>query len=520
MLNVFRQNANNWLMVVVLAAITFVFVFTFGSWGGGNLSGDMPIAATVNGEVIPMSLFRVQYAQAFRMQTMMRQGYTAEQARADGLDGQVLDRLIRTELLAQAAEGRGLVVTDDEIADTVQKRFFGDDKPFDFEEYKRIVNGVYNTNEARFEEMLRRELLASRLEDIVGEALHVSEKELVDSFNQKNDRADLEVLKIDPVYWKSRAKEPTDAELTDFIRQNKTEIEKFYNEHMNRYRQGKKVNARHILIKVADDAADEVKKEARARIDAALGRVKKGEDFATVAKEVSEDSSAKEGGSLGFFGEGAMVKPFEQAAFALKAGEISDVVESKFGYHVIKVEEVQEATKKELAEVENEIGKQLFVERQQKAAARQFADAALGELRTGKAMAELSAPEIVKPSADGGPAPDNADPFAPKVDSTGFFARTVRVVPRVGVAPDLVREAFEKLSIERPLHDGVFEVNNRLFVVRLKGREMPDPAKFASERESLEQQALSPRKSKAVDAFAAELLNRAKIDKNPKLLTG
>jgi peptidyl-prolyl cis-trans isomerase D len=520
MLNVFRQNANNWLMVVVLAAITFVFVFTFGSWGGGDLSGEMPIAATVNGEVIPMTQFRVQYAQTFRMQTMYRQGYTAEQARTEGLDQQVLDRLITTELLAQAAEKRGLVVTDDEIADAVQKRFFGEDKPFDFEEYKRIVNGVYNTNEARFEEGLRRELLAARLEGILGSALHVTEKELLESYNQKNDRADLEFLKVDPVFWKAKARAATADELTAFKTENKAEIEKFYNEHMNRYRQGKKVNARHILIKVADSASDDDKKAARTKIEAARARVTGGEDFAKVAQEVSEDSSAKDGGSLGFFGEGAMVKPFEEAAFAMKAGEVSDVVESKFGYHVIKVDEIQEATKKELAEVEGDIATQLFSERQQKAEARKVAEAALAELKAGKAMAELSDAAIVKQPAEGSPPAEGADPFAPKIEATGFFTRASRVIPRVGVAPDLVSAAFDKLTPEQPLFDGVLEVNGRFFVVRLKNREQPDPAKFAAERDNLEKQALEGRKSDTVETFAAGLRSKARIEKNPRLLTG
>jgi peptidyl-prolyl cis-trans isomerase D len=520
MLNVFRQNLNNWVMVVVLAAITFVFVFTFGSWGGGNLSGDMPVAATVNGEVIPMSLFRVQYAQTFRMQSMYRQGYNADQARAEGLDQQVLDRLITTELLAQAAADRGLVVTDDEIADTVQKRFFGEDKPFDFEEYKRIVNGVYNTSEARFEESMRRELLAARLEGILGDAQHVSEKELLDSYNQKNDRADVEFLKIDPVFWKSKAKAPTEAELAAFKTENKADIEKFYNEHINRYRESKKVEARHILIKVAEDAADADKTAARAKIDAALARVKGGEDFAKVAAEVSEDSSAKDGGSLGKFGEGQMVKPFEEAAFALPKGEISAVVQSKFGFHVIKVDEVYPATKKELAEVEGDIATTMFTERQQKAEAKKVADAALAELKSGKTMNELTDASIVKPAADGAPPPEGTDPFAPKVDATGFFARSARVVPRIGLAPAVVAAAFDGLTLEQPLHDGVFEVNGRLFVVRLKGREKPDPAKFATERDSLEQQALAGRTSQTVDAFADGLRAKATIQKNEKLLTG
>ena len=165
MLSVFRSNTNNWLMIGVFIAITFVFVFTFGSWGGGNVSGELPVAATVNGQTIPMSQFRVQYAQTFRTQTMFRPGFTADKAREEGLDQQVLDRLITNELLAQAAVAHGLVVDDGELAQTIQDQIFGKDKPFDHEEYKRLVNGTYNTTEARFEQQLRKDILAARMQD-------------------------------------------------------------------------------------------------------------------------------------------------------------------------------------------------------------------------------------------------------------------------------------------------------------------------------------------------------------------
>jgi peptidyl-prolyl cis-trans isomerase D len=519
MLSVFRSNSNNWLMIGVFIVITFVFIFTFGSWGGGNISGELPIAATVNGEVIPMSHFRVQYAQAFRTQSMFRPGFTAEQARAEGLDQQVLDRLIRTELLAQAAAKRGLVIPDDELAKAIQDRFFGKDKAFDAEEYKRLVNGVYNTTEGRFEQQLRKELLASRMEKILGDAQHVSEAELKDSFVGKNDRAELEFLRVDPAFFKAEVAEPTAAEVATWVAANKPRVEAFYNEHINRYRQGKKVNARHILIKVKDGASDDEKKAARAKIEAALKRVKDGEDFAKVAAEVSEDSSKDQGGSLGLFGEGAMVKPFEEAAFKLEKGQISDVVETRFGYHVIKVEDVVPPSKKELAEVEAEIGAQLMREDAQKQKARAFADAALVELKAGKTFAQLSDKRIVKPTADGAPPPTDVSPFAPKVDATGLFARTARAVPRIGVSPDLLTLAFDTLTPDKPLHEDVVEVNGRLFIVRLKSREKPDLEKFAAEKEQLEQGLLAGRRAAVVEAFAKGLQEKARIERNPKLLS-
>jgi peptidyl-prolyl cis-trans isomerase D len=546
MLSVFRSNTNNWLMIGVFIAITFVFVFTFGSWGGGNISGDLPIAATVNGEVIPMTHFRVQYAQTFRTQTMYRPGFTADKAREEGLDQQVLDRLVRTELLAQAASKRGLVIPDDELVKTIQERFFGKDKEFDSEEYKRVVNGIYNTTEARFEQQLRKELLASRMEEVLGDAQHVSENELKDNFLAKNDKAELEFLKIDPSFWKSQVKDATDDEVKSWVAANKPKVQKFYDEHINRYRQSKKVNARHILIKVKDGASDDEKKTARATIDGALQRVKAGDAaaarlakpealkggekerlekeaadnaFAKVAEELSEDSSKSQGGSLGTFGEGAMVKPFEEAAFKLEKGQISDVVETKFGFHVIKVEDVVPPTKKELAEVELEIGKQLVREDAQKIEARKLADEALVELKAGKTFAELSNVAIVKPPVEGAPPPENVDPLAPKIDATGLFARSARVVPRMGVAPEIIELAFSTLTSDKPLHEGVLEVNGRFFVARLKSREKPDLEKFNAEKGALEQTLLSGRRAAVVETFAKGLQEQARIDRNPKLLS-
>ena len=103
------------------------------------------------------------------------------------------------------------------------------------------------------------------------------------------------------------------------------------------------VTASHILLKTIDDngneLSDEKKKEAKKKAEEALKRVKSGEDFAQVAKEYSEDSTASNGGELGTFGRGQMVSEFENAAFSMKPGEISDIIKTQYGYHIIKVTE-------------------------------------------------------------------------------------------------------------------------------------------------------------------------------------
>jgi len=118
----------------------------------------------------------------------------------------------------------------------------------------------------------------------------------------------------------------------------------FYDKNPDKFKQGETVRASHILIMADEKADDATKKAARAKIDGILKRAKAGEDFAALAKENSQDGSAAQGGDLGFFPRGQMVPPFDEAAFALKPGEMSGVVTTQFGYHIIKMMERKDAT--------------------------------------------------------------------------------------------------------------------------------------------------------------------------------
>jgi peptidyl-prolyl cis-trans isomerase C len=146
------------------------------------------------------------------------------------------------------------------------------------------------------------------------------------------------------------------------------EVREFYDKNPEKFKQGEQVRASHILI-LADEKADEAtKKKARAQIDAILKRARAGEDFAALAKEHSQDGSAQQGGDLNFFGRGSMVPPFEQAAFALKIGEISDVVTTQFGYHIIKTTERREAQTVPLEQVTPQVKQFLTNQKRQERA--------------------------------------------------------------------------------------------------------------------------------------------------------
>ncbi len=130
----------------------------------------------------------------------------------------------------------------------------------------------------------------------------------------------------------------------------------FYQKNQDKFQQGPRVRASHILIGIPQNADAATKQQAKAKADALLKDLKAGKDFAAAAKENSQDpGSAPNGGDLGYFEKGQMVPPFEQAAFALKAGEMSEVVETQFGYHIIKVADKQESRVVPLEEAKGQI---------------------------------------------------------------------------------------------------------------------------------------------------------------------
>ena len=130
----------------------------------------------------------------------------------------------------------------------------------------------------------------------------------------------------------------------------------FYQKNQDKFQQGPRVRASHILIGIPQNADAATKQQARAKADALLKDLKSGKDFAATAKANSQDpGSAPNGGDLGYFEQGQMVPPFEQAAFALKPGEMSEVVESQFGYHIIKVADRQDTRVVPLEEAKAQI---------------------------------------------------------------------------------------------------------------------------------------------------------------------
>jgi peptidyl-prolyl cis-trans isomerase C len=162
-------------------------------------------------------------------------------------------------------------------------------------------------------------------------------------------------------------------EIRPGIQVSDDEVAAFYGDNPRMFETRDQVRARHILFTATEDASEEDRKAARGRAVLARQRAIDGEDFASLAKELSEGPSAADGGDLGFFAAEQMVEPFATAAFALEPGEISEVVETRFGYHVIKVEERRPGTARSLDEVREPL-RNALIEQKVAAAVQEFVE--------------------------------------------------------------------------------------------------------------------------------------------------
>ncbi len=273
-------------------------------------------AAVVNGTVISKSDLDKEIART--EQRIQGMGYTLDEAKRAEMHQQVLDELIGAELLFQESKAKGITVDKATLAarmDELKKKF---------------------PTDAEFKAMLTK--------------FNLTEAGISAKMGQ--------VMAIEQLIEAQVASKVT---ITD------ADMKKFYDGNPTSFAMPDQVRARHILIKLEKDADEKAKKAAKEKIEQLLAQAKKGGDFAELATKNSQDSgSAEKGGDLGFFSKEQMVAPFADAAFALKAGEISPVVESPFGFHIIKCEEIKPASTVPFETAKERIGQYLKQQEVQK----------------------------------------------------------------------------------------------------------------------------------------------------------
>ena len=383
-----RKHAGSWLIKVILGAIVVVFVL----WGVGSWTSQRSgRVATVNGDTITIDEYRITHKLLI---DQIRQSFgnnaNEELIQSLQLEQKALDQLVDNLLVRQAASELGMQVSDEDLSRSIRNiSAFQVAGVFDPRRYQLILTSNNMTPET-FEISQRDALLTRKLNNFITAGVKVSDQEAVEWFKWNDASVNLNYFLLDTGRYKDIT--VTDAEIQQYFENLKDtyktdpalkvrylkfdpqtyisqveisddEISEYYDEHPAEFQNPKTVEARHILMEVDPNAGPEDVAKAKERIESVLKKAQDGQDFAELAKQFSEGPSKDKGGYLGTFRREAMVKPFSDKAFAMKAGEISDPVKTQFGWHIIKVEKVNEAAKAPLADVKDDIRQKLADER-------------------------------------------------------------------------------------------------------------------------------------------------------------
>ncbi len=417
MLDAIRQNAQSWGVKLAFAIIIIVFVF----WGVGSMgpSANSAVLATVNEKPIMVPEFQKAYEQQVAILRQQVPGLQTEDLRNVGLGRQVLQQMIAKTLVLQEAERVGITVTPQELKKTIASIsvFRNEQGVFDGDLYQRIL-AAQGITPGQFEEEYRQDILVQKMQEYVGLPASVTTEEARAAFEYAGERRSVDFAVLSAVsfidtasvspeeiraYYDQNAAQFMDparvtmdyvlispASLAHAASVTDADVDAYYADRAeSEFTQEETVHARHILVLVDADAPAEKVAEAKKKIDAVLARARAGEDFGALAKKYSEGPSAPAGGDLGSFGRGAMVKSFEDAAFALKPGQVSDVVRTEFGFHVIKLESATPRHVRPLAEVRDEIRRMLAEDRATDKVSDTL-DVVFGEVMGGKTLASVA----------------------------------------------------------------------------------------------------------------------------------
>ncbi len=386
MLQFMRDYAKSWVIKVVLWTVVASFVGSlFLVWGMRDET-SAGVVATVDGKKIIYTEYQEFYKRILDFYKK-QQGDLNEELFAPIVKKAAIDSLITRKLQLSIAKKEGLVVIDEEVIDEIQGMdVFKRDGRFDKDLYIRILQ-ANRMNPGGFEDAVREDLLVKKVENLIKDGVKISKKEVKDAYVRANEKVDVDYLILSPSNFINRVTFAPD-KIEEFYNNNKSlfqrgeemvveyiaadskgfeanikiegnRVNEYYNGHINEYKIPKRVNARHILIAVSHEADEKTEIEGRAKAVKVLQELKGGGDFAELAKKYSDDPNKGKGGDLGFFSKGQMVKQFEDAAFALKEGELSEPVRTQFGYHIVKVEKIEDERIKALSEVREDIAKTL-----------------------------------------------------------------------------------------------------------------------------------------------------------------
>jgi len=446
----------NWLKwslgLVVLTFIAFYIPSFLDTTQVGTASAS-DVVATVNGRDIRGLDYQRRYQNQMMAYQQQYGGSINEQLlRQLGVDQQILQQMVDEQAALAEAERQGLRVSDEELAQQIfsipalqeNGRFIGEAR---YEQLLMSQNPPMNKGD--FEENLRRSMMIDKLRSAVTGWLAVTDADVEREYKNRNEKVKLQVVAITADKFRDKVT-VTDADINSYYTAHQAEyrkgeqrkiryllidrdqlrsratvtpqdIESYYSSNVQQFQTPEQVRASHVLLKTEGKDEATVRKQAEDVLKQAKAP---GADFAALAKKYSEDEGSKAtGGDLDYFPKGRMVPEFEQAAFAMQPGQISDLVKSQFGFHIIKVVDKKPAATRTLDEMRTQIQQTLQAQRVEQ----QMTD------RTRDLDARITKPaDLDTVGKEAGVT----------VAESGFFARE-DPIPTLGPAPEVAAQAFQ-----------------------------------------------------------------------------
>ncbi|HKI80120.1 MAG TPA: SurA N-terminal domain-containing protein, partial [Pseudodesulfovibrio sp.] len=383
MLEFIRKYAQGFIAWVIFGML----ILAFGLWG--IQSYFSPTAANdvakVNDEQITTTdLATATELYRARLRAMFGKNYNPEMFSEKMVQAQVLKSLIDQSVLTQAARDAGFRITDDQLGAEIKgSKQFQTGGKFNEKQYQMLLRNQ-GMSAARFERNVRRGMLIDQLNNGVSRTAFVTDRELKALVQLKDQKRDLgyvmvpakrfmEKVKVSDAEIKKRYDENSDRfktpaqvsvdyldlsvdDLAKDVKPTDEQLHQYYQDHLAEFGTEEMRHASHILVAVPNDADAKAVAKAKAKAEDILKKVKAGQDFAELAKKYSDDpGSAKQGGDLGFFTKGDMAPAFSKAVFALKPGQVSGIVRTSFGFHIIKLLGVKAGKTKTFAQVKDQL---------------------------------------------------------------------------------------------------------------------------------------------------------------------
>jgi peptidyl-prolyl cis-trans isomerase D len=485
MLDVLRRS-RTWVLWAVILGVGGVFVLSFG-WNPGRGGGvhQAGVAIRVGDRTVTLrEIESVLERQKRQYRDTLGESFD-EKSAMPFLVNSVASSMVHDALLAELGDELGLTVSDREVVARLRAMPGALDEKgrLDRTLLRNYAEREYGT-ERRFHELLRDEILAQKAARVLQESVAVSDAEVKQAIRFEREQVELAIVKFDGNQPRADLTVPEGAAKA-LIASSPERVRKAYEDRKAEFDTPEQVRARHILVSVPPGADDAARAAAREKLEAARKRILAGEDFATVAGEISDDPGSKaQGGDLGFFRRGQMVRAFEDAAFALAPGQLSEIVQTDFGLHLIRVEEKRAPVAVPFDQAQARVAADLARADAAAKEAKQQAEALSAAIKGGKSL-EDAAREKSLPILRPGPLRHSVDGF----------------IQDVGVAPDVLRAGFA-LTPEHPSDATVHGAGENVFVlIQLLARHAPTDAEVDAAVAGERQRVLDERRAAAQSAW-------------------